>query len=132
LKSLFEFVAKHVEPSVKRALVKKLLDRGVDRSTISRCIGVSQSLITRYIRGERGLHDFTAIREVDEILERLASRVASGELCGLPAYVEVVRVVMYILSKKYVCGIHYVVERAVDPAKCNICSRLFKGVVPIQ
>ena len=112
--------------------MKKLLDRGVDRSTISRCIGVSQPLITRHIRGERGLHDFTTIREVDEILERLASRVASGELCGLPAYVEVVRVVMYILSKKYIwkyiCGIHYVVERAVDPAKCDICSRLFKGV----
>ena len=127
MKSLFEFVAKHVEPSVKRALVKKLLDRGVDRSTISRCVGVSQSLITRYIRGERGLHDFTAIREVYEALEKLASKVASGEQCGPLAYIEVARIVMYILSKKYVCGIHYVVERAVDPAKCNICSRLFQG-----
>ncbi len=125
MKSLLEFAAKHVEPSLKRSLAIKLLARGVSRSTISKCLSVSPALLTRYVKGERGLHDFTRIKEIDEELDKLAEKIASGEKCGLDAYAELLTLTFYVLYKKYACGIHYAATKDVNPAKCNACSTLF-------
>ncbi len=125
MKSILEFAARHVEPSLKRSLAIKLLARGVDRGKVSTCLGISPALLTRYIKGERGLHDFTRIKDVDERLDKLAEEVASGRKCGLDAYTELLNLTFYVLYKKYACGIHYVATRDVNPAKCNACPALF-------
>lgn len=98
MKSVFEFAARHIEPSLKKSLVHKLLARGVERSAIRKCLGISPSLISRYSKGERGLHDFTMMSDVNTALENLADRIASGRLRGADAYVEISRLTLYILS----------------------------------
>jgi predicted transcriptional regulator len=129
LKSIFEFASKHIEPSLKRSLILKLLSRNMSRAEIARCLGISPSLITRYVKGERGLHDFTVIREIDQKLEKLSDEIATRKLCGEEVYVEVAKLTLYVLSKKYACGVHYLVSRDVNPSKCNICPSLFRGVL---
>gem|GEM_PF-643586 len=126
MKSVFEFAARHVEPSLKKSLILKLLARNIDRAYIAKCLDISPSLITRYVRGERGLHDLGAIGEVDLKLEDIADRVARGEICGWEAYIEVARLTMYVLYKKYACGIHYLATRDVNPSSCNICPTIFR------
>jgi predicted transcriptional regulator len=130
LKSIFEFASKHIEPSLKRSLILKLLSRNMSRAEIARCLGVSSSLVTRYVKGERGIHDFTVIREIDQKLEKLSDEVATRKLCGEGVYVEIAKLTLYVLSKKYACGVHYLASRDVDPSKCNICPSLFREVVP--
>lgn len=129
MKSVFEIAARYVEPSLKRVLVNKLLTLGTPRFRIASCLGISQSLITRYIKKERGLYDFSIIHEVDEKLQKLAEKIAKGELCGLKAYDELAELVIYILSKKYACGIHYLTSKDINPATCNICPTLFSRFV---
>jgi predicted transcriptional regulator len=129
LRSVFEFASRHIEPSLKRALILKLLSRNMSRAEIARCLGVSPSLVTRYVKRERGIHDFTVIREIDQKLEKLSDEIATRKLCGEGVYVEIAKLTLHILSKKYACGVHYLASRDVDPSKCNICSSLFRGVV---
>lgn len=128
MRSVFELIARHVEPSIKRQLVEALVSRGVPKLKIARCLGISPSLATRYSRRERGLHDFSVFSDVSEMVERLADRVMSGELCGVDAYYELAKITMYVLSKKYACSIHYSVDRTINPAKCSICLNLFKSL----
>ncbi len=129
MKSVFEFASKHIEPSLKRSLILKLLSRNMSRAEIARCLGISPSLVTRYIKGERGIHDFTVIREIDQELEKLSDEIATRKLCGEGVYVKVAKLTLHVLSKKYACGVHYLASRDVDPSKCNICPSLFRGVV---
>lgn len=129
MKSVFEFAARHVEPSLKKSLILKLLVRNVDRSRIAKCLGVSQSLITRYVKGERGLHDLTAISEVNSALEDLADRIANGVMCGEEVYGAIVKLTIYVLYKKYACGIHYLATRDVNPSTCRICPKIFGGLI---
>ncbi|MFP3268324.1 MAG: XRE family transcriptional regulator [Desulfurococcales archaeon] len=126
MKSVFEFAAKHIEPSLKRALILKLLSKNVNRTYIAKCTGVSPALITRYAKGERGLHDLTAIREIDEALKELSDKITNGEMCGSEVYIRIAELTMYVLSKKFACGIHYLATRDIDPLKCNICPSIFK------
>lgn len=128
MKSVFEFAARHVEPSLKKSLILKLLARNIDRAYIAECLDISPSLITRYVRGERGLHDLGAISEVNSMLEGIADKIAGGEICGWEAYVEVARLTMYVLYKKYACGIHYLATRDVNPSSCNICPTIFRDL----
>ena len=125
MRSVFDVLARHVEPSLRRSLVGELLRRGVTGSAIARCLGVSPSLVTRYSKGERGLHELSAIPEVAEGLRRLADGAASGSLCGPPLYAELAMLAMLVMSRKYACGIHHLISRDVNPATCDVCPRLF-------
>lgn len=129
MKSVFEFAAKYIEPSLKKSLILKLLGRNLDREYIAKCLKISPSLITRYVKGERGLYDLTTISEVNNRIERIADEIASGKLCGLNAYSEIVKLTMYVLYKKYACGIHYLATRDVNPSTCNICPTIFQNII---
>ncbi|MGB9816372.1 MAG: XRE family transcriptional regulator [Desulfurococcaceae archaeon] len=129
MKSILEFAARHVEPSLKKSLILKLLARNMDRSHIAKCLNVSPSLITRYAKGERGLHDIAAISEVNSILEDLADKIVNEEICGAEVYAEIVKLTIYVLYKKYACGIHYLATRDVNPSTCNICPLIFRNIV---
>ncbi|MEM0001830.1 MAG: XRE family transcriptional regulator [Desulfurococcaceae archaeon] len=128
MKSVFELASKHVEPSIKRSLVESLLRRGVSRSIVAKCLGISPSLITRYARKERGLHDFTTVSDLASKIENLAERIVKEGLCGEHVYHEVIKLTLYALSKKYACGIHYSMDKSINPARCRICPELFRNI----
>lgn len=125
MRSVFEIAARYVEPSLKRILVEKLLEMGISASEVAACLRVSPSLVTRYSRRERGVQDLSAIPEVDTALQKLASRVVEEGLCGEDLYLEVARLVVFVMSRKYACAIHYHLSEDVNPATCNICPTLF-------
>ncbi|MEM0380370.1 MAG: XRE family transcriptional regulator [Desulfurococcaceae archaeon] len=127
MKSIFELVSKHVEPSIKRSIVESLVKRGMPRTMISKCLGISTSLITRYLRKERGLHDFTNIADLASKIEELADRIVNNRLCKEYFYYELIKLTIYALSKKYVCEIHYSIDKSINPAKCHICPEIFKN-----
>jgi len=129
LKSVFELIAKHVEPSIKRSLVESLTRRGLSRSSIARCLGISVPLVTRYVKKERGLHDFTSIKDVALRIEELANKVVDSGICGNDLYYEIVKLTVYVLARKYACGVHYSLDKSINPAKCGICPGLFENLV---
>lgn len=127
MRSVFEIASKYVEPSLKRMLAVKLVEKGLPLSEVAKCLWVSASLATRYSRGERGVLDLSGIPEVDAALEELARRVVENRLCGEELYVEIARLTMFVMSRKYACATHYHLSRDVNPAKCDVCPTLFSS-----
>lgn len=128
MRSVFELIARHIEPSLKRGLVEKLLARGMSKSKVSLCLGLSPSLVTKYSKRERGLHDFTHIPSVNDELNKLADKIAGTGVCNEEIYVEIGRLAIQILRNKYACGIHYGMDKSINPALCKICPSLFKSI----
>ncbi|MEM1628828.1 MAG: XRE family transcriptional regulator [Desulfurococcaceae archaeon] len=128
MRSVFELLARHVEPSLKRGLVEKLSIKGMSGKEIASCLGLSPSLVTRYSRKERGLHDFTHIPVINEKLDKLAEKITSMGICGEEVYVEIGKLAIYILQHKYACEIHYGIDRSINPIACKICSNLFSAI----
>lgn len=125
MRSVFEIAARYVEPSLKRMLAVKLVEKGLPLGEVAKCLRVSPSLATRYSRGERGVLDLSHIPEVEVAIENLARRVLDKSLCDEELYVEIAKLTMFVLSKKYACAAHYHLSRDINPATCNICPTLF-------
>lgn len=124
-RSIFELAYRYIEPAVKRQLVIELYKRGITRSKITEITGISQSLITRYILGERGSKlDLTPYRDIISLITKLAEKAPEIERIKLEE--EIYKITLYFLSKKYFCNTHVILDKNIDPVKCQICPTLFK------
>ncbi|MCS7129007.1 MAG: hypothetical protein N3E36_05605 [Sulfolobales archaeon] len=127
VKSPFELAYRYVEPSVKRRLVLKLLERKIPPIEVSRKLNISPSLVTRYVKGDRGVYlELVKHRDVEEMIEALASDVLRNNMTKHDVQREVSKITMYVLSHKYVCNLHKVLERDVDLLQCSICASIFR------
>ncbi len=127
VKSPFELAYRYVEPSVKRMLALKLVEKKVPHIEISRKLCISPSLVTRYVKGDRGTClELTGHSDVEEMIEELANDLLKSERTRYDVQREVSRITMYVLSRKYVCSLHKVLERDVDVLQCNVCALIFR------
>ncbi len=126
MRSVFEIAARHLHPALRRALARELWRRGLGVSEIARRTGLSKSLVSRYLSGERGgLIDPLGYPDVAAMIRDLADRVAENPP-GPPAVeAELIRIALYMLSHRYLCGLHERIDPSIDPSKCNICPELF-------
>jgi predicted transcriptional regulator len=125
MRSIFELAYRYVEPAVRRQLVLELYRRGVDRRKIVELVGISPSLITRYIAGQRGnMLDLTPYRDITMLISELAEKFL--RMSKEEVEEEMYRIVLYFLSHKYFCNVHSVLVQGRDPLKCQICPGIFK------
>uniref|UniRef100_A0A7J3ZM03 XRE family transcriptional regulator n=1 Tax=Fervidicoccus fontis TaxID=683846 RepID=A0A7J3ZM03_9CREN len=123
-RSIFELAYRYIEPSVRRQLAVELCRRGIPRGRVAEAIGISQSLLTRYLRGERGSRlDLTPYRDVVELVARLAEKALEARRVELDE--GIYRIVLYFLSRRYFCNTHVALDRSINPATCRICPTLF-------
>lgn len=126
-KGVFELASRYVEPSIKRAIALKLVEKKIPPIEISRRLEISPSLTSRYVKGERGsFFDPTSIPELNSELDVLAEKIALGLMRDYELRLEITRMVLKALSSKRLCGLHKAVDNSVDPLKCNVCPTLFK------
>ncbi|WP_448578192.1 transcriptional regulator [Thermosphaera sp.] len=125
-KSIFELAYRYVEPSIKRLLVLKLAERNIPPIVIAEKLGISPSLVSRYVKGERGVF-LNVFKHPDLVqrIEQVSEKIALGELEGIRLQIEVNRLVLKTLADKHVCGLHRMVDETVNPVTCNICPTLF-------
>ncbi len=127
MKNLFELAYRHVTPAIRRALVLELLRKGFTEAEIARALSISKSLVTRYVKGERG--DVAGIHEhplVRGLMNRLADKIVSGDVSGHEVEAEVVRAVALMFSTKQLCEYHSRLDPEVSPLKCNVCPTIFR------
>ncbi len=73
-------LARRLLPQMRAEMVYRLVnERGISQSEASRRLGVSRAAISQYMNRKRGFtrQDFTG--ELDQVIERWVSAVASGE-----------------------------------------------------
>ena len=127
MKTVFHILDKHVYPALRRRLVIHLYMQGLTVSEISRITGYSKSLISRYLRGERGTGiNISHYPDVDQYLHRIAQMIAENKLDPLTIEAYIGRLAIYMMKNRYICGYHRTIDPEINPAECNLCPELFK------
>lgn len=126
MKSVFEIVYRHIEPSIKRGITIKLYEKGIPRVKIAEILSVSPSLITRYIKGEKGT-GFNPLEDprINELIDNIVGKILSNGLSGYEVEREICLAIATLLAEKRFCHIHKNVEPLINSLKCNICPELF-------
>jgi len=119
--------SKYVVPAIKRELVLELLKMGFMEVEIAKTLGLSPSLVTRYLKGERGNSiNISSYKDISNMVKELASRIARNSLNAYEVAREIDRIAMIFMAKKYLCGLHSRIEPGIDITKCNICPELYR------
>ena len=124
-----ELAAKHLIPHMKALVARRLRDKGFGQERIARLLGVSQPMVSRYLRrsceellaalAEAGVDGDEAV----SMAETLASQLARGDV---EAYYRLFTgFVNAVLARGGLCGLHR--SRYGAPAGCNICLSLFRA-----
>ncbi len=130
MKSVFTIADKYVYPSLRRLLVIRLKYKGARPAEIARLLGLSRSLVTRYLKGERGKYiDFLIYPDVVEALDHIADSVIDNKISNEEVIIGLSALTMYVLARKYVCRFHAEIDD-VDPSTCDICPKLFGNIDP--
>ncbi len=126
IKSPLYILDKHVYPAIRRQLVISLYTKGFKVSEISRLTGYSKSLITRYLKGERGsLIDISKYSDIREMIEEVVWQLITGELDTYKLETRLIKIALYMMKKRYLCMYHKMIDPEIDPSKCRICSEAF-------
>ncbi|MBS7605900.1 transcriptional regulator [Candidatus Bathyarchaeota archaeon] len=128
--SVFEFGYRYVIPSIKRRLIEKLVEMGLTRREAARRIGLSSSAASRYLLGERGAYiNVAAHNDVDRAISELAASIIDNSIDFNGVQIQIHRIAIYALSRKYVCEDHARIDLKVDPKLCPICPTLFSSLM---
>ncbi|MEM0065426.1 MAG: thiamine-phosphate synthase family protein [Sulfolobales archaeon] len=123
-----ELVSELVVPVFRGVLAHKLSERGMSQVRISRLLGISQPMVSRYLsvplselieelRG-LGLDVDDVARITDTLVERLANSNYLEYLKLLGSYIN------SVLKKGLLCRLHRKTATAI-PLDCDVCSTLF-------
>lgn len=124
--SVFEFGYRYVIPSIRRRLIEKLVEMGLTRREAARKIGLSASAASRYLSMERGAYvNVAAHSDVDRAIGELAISIKEGRISYIDIQIQIHRIAIYALSRKYMCEDHVKVAPEISPKQCSICPTLF-------
>ncbi|MEL9998118.1 MAG: hypothetical protein QXH99_06475 [Sulfolobales archaeon] len=131
MRDVFEIAYRYVMPSLRRALTEELYKRKLSKKEIASKLLLSHSLVSRYINGERGYTiELRQFKDVNELVSRLADEVVSKDLSIYEINEKLIKIAIYVMSKKYLCNFHSRIDPDIDPIKCSICPNTFKsGIV---
>ncbi len=129
MKTPFYLLDRYVYPALKRQLVLTLYSKGLNISEISRRLGISKSLVSRYIRGERGsLIDVSKYEDIIYRINRLGDKIINERIELWDIEVELIKLSIYMMKKKYICNYHKLLEPEIDTTRCYICLKAFSTI----
>lgn len=126
--SVFEFGYRYVIPSIKRRLIEKLVEMGLTRREAARRMGLSPSAASRYLLWERGAYiSVEAHSDVDRAISELAVSIRDNRIDLSDLQIQIHKIAIYALSRKYMCEDHARIDLKVNPKLCSICPTLFSS-----
>ena len=123
-----ELVTKYIAPVIKALIVHKLASRGFSQERIARLLGVSQPMVSKYLRRSREslfseLEKYgLSIVEVRSIIDLLSALLERGSI--LEYYSAFTSYVNSVLARGDLCKFHREIEPRL-PLSCDICRQAF-------
>jgi len=123
-----ELVAKYIAPVIKALVAHKLASRGFSQERIARLLGVSQPMVSKYLRRSKEslfneLEKYgLSIVEAKSIVDLLSALLERGSV--LEYYSAFTSYVNSILARGDLCKFHREIEPRL-PHGCNICRQAF-------
>ncbi len=89
MKFIEEVVVEQFLPTVRSMLAEELRDRGLTQQEVATTLGISQSAVSKYAHGDVARNeDILADPRIQELVERLAEGLATGDMSRVQALVE--------------------------------------------
>jgi len=124
-----ELLAKYVMPALRVLVAHRLREYGLGQEKIARMLGVSQPLISRYLReGRNAILDKLKgmgvdVEEAVSVADMLAARLMQN---GYVDYLEIMTAyASSLLVRGMLCEFHRRLQSSL-PVHCDICMRLFQ------
>lgn len=90
MKFVEEVVVEQFLPTVRSMLAEQLRDRGLTQQEVASVLGISQSAVSKYAHGEVARQeDVLTDPRVEEVVERVAEGLATGDMRRVQALVEI-------------------------------------------
>ena len=90
MKFVEEVVVDQFLPTVRSMLAEQLRDRGLTQQEVAAALGISQSAVSKYAHGDVARHeDVLSDPRVEEVVERVADGLATGDMSRVQALVEI-------------------------------------------
>ncbi len=126
--SVPQLAAKYIYPALRRRLVEILYyEEKMSQIEIARLLGISQSAVSRYVEGNRGVYiDVSKYKDIDRELRVLAHRIAGKKISVYDMQLELSRITMVFLGRGYACFLHAKLDKDIDLGKCRTCIVLFE------
>ncbi len=123
---VFELAYRYVVPSIRNALARELVKKGMPRKNAAELLNLSRSAVSRYLSGERGVFVKTErFKDFQNMVEKLADDIIRKGMDEYTVQEEVSKVAAYFLHRKYFCAKHKRINPNIDVSKCSICKNVF-------
>lgn len=123
----YEVIVKSVLPAVRSILVRELSDKyGFKQTDIAKALYITQASVSYYKSQARGKYIDELYRYPDVLkkIRRLADKIVNDK----PSKEELMRdlneIIVYIISREYICDIHKVLEPDVNVDECRVCEAI--------
>ncbi len=119
----YEVAVKSVIPALRRMVAEKLIrSHSFTQQRAASVLGVSQSAISRYDTRNRGVAiDLESHRDVVEMIDDLADKIASGALSPVNVAKRIDDICDYVLRHGYMCDFHARIDPSVSKQNCGVC-----------
>ena len=108
MKTPCEIIVWNIVPIIRKEFAKNLIENhGLNQRKVADKLGITESAVSRYMSGKRGILEITD----DEILEEIklsANKIAAEN--GSTVIEETCRICRLLKSKEFVEGINYACE----------------------
>jgi len=108
MKTPCEIIVWNIVPIIRKEFAKNLIeDHGLNQRKVADKLGITESAVSRYISGKRGILEITDDEIFDEI-KKSSKRIA--EKNGSTVIEETCRICRILKSKEFLEGINYACE----------------------
>jgi len=123
--TLFGLLDRYVYPSLRRALALELHRMGLDEKAIAEKLGVSRSLVSRYLLGSRGAFIGELSNRQAERIRRLAEEVVRGNLSGREVEASLALIAVDMARSGELCPLHARLDYRFADRSCSMCRVVF-------
>lgn len=125
-----EVVAARFVPTWRGMLARELSSRGLAQTEVARLLGITQSAVSKHLRGELGM-DASLERDprMAETVRRVAEGLASRGMSSFEALHEAEALVRAFEDRGPVCALHEAEMPELQGLGCDICIRV--GSTPL-
>ncbi|BEP18225.1 thiamine-phosphate synthase family protein [Pyrofollis japonicus] len=126
-----ELVSKYIIPNIRALIAHRLVENGLSQERVARLLGISQPMVSKYLRRKREeiVKEFEKIglniEELNSVVELLVSLLLKGSV--IEYYQAFTSYVNLLLSRGDLCELHKRLEKRL-PQNCELCRNAFRAL----
>jgi hypothetical protein len=124
----YEVIVKTALPAIRSMLAKDLTKRyNLKQKEIAELMHLTQAAVSYYLTRSRGKYmTYLQKTEVDDMIKDLSEKLYTEKLSPQELILEINKLIMYIMKKKYLCDYHVLIEPNTLDEECTLCDEMLK------